>query len=220
MEFVQGTWLLAVSDEIDPKLLILDTLLPEHDPRSWRILQLPPLSSPVQPYFIFTRHDSSLASCPEFLVDPTQRYFVVLSPDGFALVVPERLLDWCMDFASANGRISWDDWGRDLIAIRLPETVEIQVVDAKLLTHRGWYTFLGTSACQGMIEMYDLSKSAQRDIQVQQVGEKRDGGCRKVLSIPKWSNQFQEGGENPLGALIVGNKVVRYYVSPPICAQS
>ena len=141
------------------------------------------------------------------------------SPDGFALAVPEGLLDRCMDFASANGRVSWDDWGKDLVTIRLPGTVGVQVVDAKVLTHCGWYTFPETSA-RGMIEMYDLSKSAQRDIQIQQVGEERDRGCRKVLSIPKWSNQFQEGGENPLGTLIVGNKVVRYYVSPPICAQS
>ena len=61
--------------------------------------------------------------------------------------------------------------------------------------------------------MYNLSKSGQRDIQIQKVSGGQGGGYRRVLSTSKWFSQYRIGSI-PNSTLLVGNKVVCFFVSP------
>ena len=197
MEFIDGSWLVALSDlGSNPQLLVFNTLLPRQGPRSWRILQLPALSS-NRFYMIPSRHGNVPAERPEFLVDPAQTNFVIQSYRGSALLIPVELFMRVVDSACADPYLKWEDWGRD------------QLVDTKVLALR---TSPPYPAGWG-VEVYDLSKSSQKDLQVQEVNEEGDIGCRKILSTPHWFVKLQMGIAT--STFLVGNKVVCFFVSVP-----
>lgn len=216
MCFLEGSWLLALSHRSPvPQLLVLNTLLPQQDPRSWRILDLPPLSNPTNTYLIYTQHEKSLAECPEFSVDPAQKVFVIWSQHKQAFVAPVELLIQHMYSARASPRISWDEWGGNLITVHPhPDTRVLQLFDTKLLALRGF-----VSSLEGWgVEMYDLSRSGRRDVQVREVSEGVNGICRRVLSTPKWLARYQTRDIDPFTTRLVGNKVVSVIVSP-LCSK-
>lgn len=208
VRFLEESWLLAPCyGGPTPQLLVLNTLLPQQDPRSWRILGLPPPPGPSICCSILTHYEKPLAECPGFSVDPTQRIFAVLSQDNRALVTPTELFVQRMCSARPNPCIPWDEWLEDAIIVELhSDTVTLQLFDTKVLALCAFPGGWG-------VRMYDLSKLGRGDIQVQQAGE--GGGCRRVLSTPKWfaRRQIGIGGTIPYGTQLVGNKVVCFSVS-------
>ena len=216
MEFLDGTWLLAVSHNPRPELLIIDTQLPGYNPNNWRILQLPPISTLSGSYSVSTLYEHSLAGYPEFLVDPAQRKFAVFCPNELAIVIPVELLKQRIYSGRGSRYISWAHWGKEVITIDLPDTRSIELAGMKMLALRGRDVY----EKDWNVEVYDLSKSAQRDTQAKQVDEEWDGKCRKVTQSQRWFDQFKKGDRTPLNTFIVGNTVVRSYVSPPFCVQS
>ena len=217
IEFLEGTWLLAVSHNPDPQLLIIDTLVPKQYRRSWQILKLPPLTARGGAYSISTQCENSLARYPEFSVDPAQRNFAVFSKKGWTLVVPAELLKRCLNSVRANRHIWWDDWKKHVTAIYLPDTVTVRIVDMKALVLRGSGNFPENWG----VEMYDLSKSAQKDsMQTKRVGEERDARRRKAPPTPKWFEICHSVNRTPLRTLFIGNKVIYFSVSRPLYVQS
>ena len=206
VSLLEGPWLLALSDpNIDPHLLVFNTMLPQQeDSRSWRILQLPQPS--CGSYYSFpARYGDPLAERPEFSVDPAQQTFVVFSLK-LALVIPVEPFIEQMCSVRANPYLGWEDWGGNVIAMHPhPNTMSLQLVDTKLLalinSPEGWG-----------VEAYDLSRSGQKDIQIQRVGEGQYTGCRKLLSTPKYFARCQLEGP-PNSTYFVGNKLVCFCVS-------
>ena len=208
VSLLEGPWLLALSDpNIYPHLLVFNTTLPQQeDSRSWRVLQLPQPS--YGSYYSFpARYGDPLAERPEFSVDPVQQTFVVFSLE-LALVIPVKSFIEQMWSARANPYLGWEDWGENVIAIHPhPNTRCLQLIDTKLLalinSPEGWG-----------VEVYDLSKSGQRDILIQRVGEGQCTGYRKLLSTPKYFTRCQLEGP-PNSTYFVGNKLVCFCVSLP-----
>jgi len=209
MRFLGGSWLLALTrGRPPPQLLVLNTRLSRRDRRSWRILDLPPHSSPTDTYLIYTQHEKSPAECPELSVDPAQKTFVVWSRYKQAFIVPVKLLVQHMCSERVRLRIPWDEWGGDLVTVHLPpDTRGLQLVDTKLLALRGFME--GWSG----VEVYDLSRLSLRDIQVRQVSEGANRRCRRVLSTPKWLARYQTRNIDPFTIRLVGSKVVSVIVS-------
>lgn len=86
VHLLEGSWLVALSDRnTSPQLIVFNTLLPQQDAKSWRILQLPRL--PCGDYFFSSRYGDWPAEFPGFLVDPAQMSFVMSSQKS-ALVIP------------------------------------------------------------------------------------------------------------------------------------
>ncbi|KAF9649084.1 hypothetical protein BDM02DRAFT_3128625 [Thelephora ganbajun] len=209
---LEGSWLLALSRRTSgPQLLVLNTLLPQQDPRSWRILQLPPLPRHHH-YMIFTRYEDPLEECSGFLVDPLQRVFAVCSQRGLTLAIPVELFVQRMCSVRANSYVPWDEWGEDVITVHLhPDTLLLQLFDTKLLALRGPTSSPGNLG----VEIYNLGKSGRRDVQVQQVSEGLAEVTRRVLPT-KWLSRRQAGGGIPLDTLFVGNKVIRFFERPSL----
>jgi len=212
---LEGSWLLALSYESSiPQLIVFNTLLPQHDPRSWRILDLPFLARRTDDYMILVQHDA-LEECPEFSVDPTQKILVVFSRQrrqAFVTPVEPIIQDMCSMYTDPC--VPWDGWKGRVITVQLhPDTWYLQLFDKKLvtlcdLTHhlQGW---------GAEVHVYDLSKSGQRDTRVSQPIEGEDGGySRRVLSAPKWIAQWNIGDEAPIRATLIGNKLFCIFVSP------
>ena len=213
MRFLEGSLLVALSDRgSDPQLLVFDTLLPQQGPENWRILQLPRLPRHTF-YMVPAQHGNPPAERPEFLVDPAQRNFVVQSYRGPALVIPVELFIRVVHSPRADSCIRWEDWEKHIMKLDPhPDTVAVQLVDAKALALRtsppypeGWG-----------VEVYDLSKSGQKDVQVQEAGEGQDKGCMKILSTPQWFDRLQLGTAS--STFLVGSKVVCLPVS--MCIQT
>ena len=68
---LEGHWLLVLSyQRYVSQLLVFDTQLPQQDPQSWWILELP--TTPRTKYYsIITQCENPSAECSGFLVDPT-----------------------------------------------------------------------------------------------------------------------------------------------------
>jgi len=208
LHFLEGPWLLALCDGGPaPQLLVLNVLLPHQDLRSWRILGLPLLRNPR----CYTQCEEAVAEHPEFSVDPAQKIFAVFSRDARALVTPVELLVRRAHHVCASPHIPWNEWAEDVITVRLhPDTHALRLFDMKVLALCG-----SEHIPEGWgVRMYDLSKSSQGDIRVQQVREGAGGGRRKVLSAPKWFARCQMGAGFHLSARFIGNKVVCFFVSP------
>ena len=209
---LEGPWVVALSSRgTDNHLLVFNTLLPPQDARSWRLLQLPQLIGSRR-YSSAVQYGDLLAECPEFSVDPAQRNFVVSSLQS-ALVIPVEPLIRLMCSARVGSNLKWDEWAEYVIKTRRhPNTVTLWLVGTKLLALinsdlEGWY-----------VEVYDLSKSGQKDIQIQQVNEGQDGECRKLLSTPKCFARWQLDG-SPDSMYFFWNKLVCFYVSL-LCVQN
>ena len=203
---LEGSWLLAsLHPDPNPRLLAFNTLLPSGDARSWRILELPRLRD----YECYTIQGGDLptAGFPEFLVDPTQRIFVLplSSYRKSALAVPVESFTRAMCSARSSPHVQWEDWGKDVVHINLPpDTLALQLAGTVLLALIG---YLSNPEGWG-VEVYDFSKSGQKDMELQQVR----GGCRRVLRTSKWSAGCQI--EGALGSTyFMGNKIVCFYVS-------
>lgn len=208
MGFFEESWLLALCYEgPTPQLLVLNTLLPQQDPRSWRILGLPPLPAPRW----YTQYEKTPTDYPEFSVDPAQRIFVVVSMDNRALITPVELLIQRMRAVRASPYIPLDEWMEGATVVHLhPNAHTLQLFDMKVLALCG-------SAHHPRVwgvQMFDLSKSGRRDIQLQQINEGGRGGCMRVLPAPKWFARCQVGDGIPRTTRFVGNKVVCFFVSP------
>lgn len=201
---LEGPWLLALSNQnIRPRLIIFNTLWPQQDASSWRILQLPRPSH--ERYVFSTRRGNSLAECPEFSADPAQFFFVVYSPLR-TLVIPVEpfIRDICS--VRVNPHLRWGDWAEYVMCVPThPNTTSLQLVDTKLLA-------LVNSQERWGVEVYDLSKSGQKYTQIQQVGEEQDGGCRNLVSTLKRFALCQLE-EPPYRAHFVGNTLALFYVS-------
>ena len=213
MHFLEESWLLALSHgSYAPRLLALNTLLPQEDPRSWGILYLPPLSKPNVYHCILTQHEKSPMECPEFLVDPNQRIFVLLCHQERAFVVPVEVLIRHARHGHTNPWILWEEWGGDVVTVHLcPDIRSIQLYDTKVLTLCSLSS--GDSNDWGVLT-YDLSKSGRKDIQIQQVGEEADVGCRRILSTSKQLARCGIREEIPHDTQLVGNQVFCFAVSP------
>ena len=207
--FLEGSWLLALCYEgSTPLLLVLNTLLPQQDPRSRRILGLPPLPAPQW----YTQYEKAPTDYPEFSVDPAQRIFVVVPMDNRALTIPMELFLRRMHSVRTSPYIPLEEWMEDVTVVHLhPNAHTIQLFDMKLLALCGSVRYPETWG----VQMYDLSKSGRRDVQLQQTSEWAGGGYRRVLSTPKWFAQCQVGDTNPRTTRLVGNKVVYFFVSLP-----
>ena len=209
---LDGPWLLALCHGgPTPQLLILNTLLPQQDRGSWRILGLPQFSDVYGFYSVISQYERPLEELPEFLVDPTQRVLVLTSQENEALVIPVEPLIQRIHSVRDSLDIPWDEWAEDVITVHLhPDTHSLQLFDMKVLAlccslfyEGGWG-----------VRMYDLSKSGRGDVRVQQVDEGIGRKHRRVLSTPKWFARCQEGHGVPYETRLVGNKVIRLYVSP------
>jgi hypothetical protein len=211
MRLLEGSWLLALSHGgYALQLLVLDTLLPQQDPRSWRILDLPPLLESNTRHRILTQCENSFAECPEFSVDPAQTIFVLFYHPEWALVVPAEPLMRHMHRVRTSPYMPWNEWGEDIIAVHLPVgTRTLQLHDTKLL-----------ALCSSVylkdwgVLTYDLSKLGHRDIQVQQINEGADTGCKRILSTPR---QLARGGVRDGSQhcmQLVGDQVLCFFVSP------
>jgi len=213
--FLEESWLLALCPHSTPQLLLLNTLLPQRDPRSWRILDLPPRSSAFRYYSILTQYEKPPAELPEFSVDPAQKILVVPSRDKQALVIPVEPLIRRMYSVRANPCIPLDEWVEDTITIYLhPDTRNLELFDTKVLALCGSPLF----PQEGWgVRIYDLSKSGQR---AQRVSEGAGGGYRRVVSAPKWFARCQMRGDLPHDTRLVGDKVICFYVSPPQVQKS
>ena len=219
MRFLGGGWLLALSDGRPvPRLLVLNTLLPQQDPRSWRILDLPPTPNPTE-YSIFTRYEKLPGECSEFSVDPTQEIFVVSYQRRRAFVLPVDLFIRHVVSMRASPHIPWDEWGEGVITIYLhPDTFALQVFDTKVLALCGF-----TYSPEGFgVRMYDLSRSGRRGIRFQQVSEGAGESCRRVFSTPEWFVRCQvaDWHRKPYSTQLVGDKVVCFFVSPLVYPQN
>jgi hypothetical protein len=212
IRFLEGSWLLALSHRIYvSQLLVFNTLLPQQDPRSWRVLDLPPLFKPNPDYRIFTQYEKPLADCPEFSVDPAQRIFVLVCHMERALAVTVEPFIQYMHREHANPWIAWDEWGEEVITVHLPpDASSIQLYDTKLLA---LYSSSGYRRDWDVLT-YDLSKSGRNDIQVQQVDEGAGAGYRRVLSTPKQLARCEVRDGNSYGAHLIGNQVFCFIVSP------
>ena len=146
-------------------------------------------------------------------MDPAQSNIVVRSRNGWVLVIPVNLITQIMHSAYSDPHIQWRDWGEDVIRVNFhPTAVTVQLVDAKMLV-------LCKSPPYCSVEVYDLSKLGQKDIQVLPFGREQGDSCRRVLSTPKWSRKLQMGDGVPSRLHLVGNKVVGFYVSP-LCVRN
>ena len=120
-------------------------------------------------------------------------------------------LSW-MDRGHADRRISWNDWGKDVTTIHIPGIASVRIVDLKLLALRGSLFYPEPWS----VEVYDLSKSANKGIRVQGVSEEQEGRYGTVPPTPKPFGTCQGEGEILLRTFAMGNKVVCIYVSPPV----
>ena len=210
LRFLGGPWLLALCyGDSTPQLLVLDLLLPQQDSKRWRILGLPSLPGPK----CYTQCDEAVAEYPEFSVDPTQKIFVIFSLDNRALVIPVEPLLRRIQRVLTSPYIPWDDWMEDVMTVLLhPSTHALRLCDTKVLALCG-----SAHHPEGWgVRMYDLSKSGRRHMRLQQVNKRAGGGHRSVLLTPKWFTQCQMGDGVPHSTLFVGNKVVCFFVSPPL----
>jgi hypothetical protein len=178
---LEESWVISLSlPDTGPHLLVFDTLLQQQDPKSWRILQLPQHHH----YYNFPiRYGDGLDEWPEFSVDPAQRNLVLHSPSqpDLLLVILIESLIRAVRSARADPYIRWNEWGRDVVEIRLrPDNVAIQFAGTKVLVLHEIYPF--PAGCR--IEMYDLGESGQNHIESQEASKWLDGGCRRVLSTP------------------------------------
>jgi len=207
--FLEGSWLLALSrPRPAPRLLVFDTQLPQEDPRSWQILDLPPVP-PLGRHLIFTRRENPFAACSEFLVDPAQRIFALFSTQNLLFIVPVELLVRYTHSVRTSSCIPWDEWGKDVVTVHLdPNTLILDLFDTKVLVlHR-----LVDQREMWGVDVYDLSRSGQRDIQVQQIGEGVDERRRRVLPAPKWFIPCPKGDNIYHTMSLLGN-VVYFIVS-------
>ena len=209
IRLLEGTWLLTLCHEgRNSQLLVFNTLPPQQDSRSWRILGLPPLPAPQY----CTQYENAPTEPPEFSVDPAQRLFVVIPLDKRALATPVALLIRRIHSVHASPYIPGDEWVEDFTEIKLhPTEHTLRLFDTKVLVPCGSERYPKDWG----VQMFDLSKSDQRDIQVRQVSEGAGGVCRRVLSAPKWFARCRMGDGTPHSTLFVGNKVICFFVSPP-----
>ena len=143
-------------------------------------------------------------------MDAAQEFFHIFSHNRLAYVVPVELLQRCMSCVRADNRISWDDWGKDLTHLCIPDRAVIRLVEMKVVT---LVQTRGMSEEFWRVKMYDLSKSARGNIQVQQNDGEEDGKCRKVLQNPTWSGLYQGEDRIPMCSIPLGNKLICSYVS-------
>ena len=213
MSFLDGSWLLVLYHEgPNPQLLVLNTLLPQRDPKSWRILGLPLPGTPR----CYTQYENAPMEHPQFSVDPAQRIVVVVSMDNCALIIPVELLIRRMHSLRIWPYIRFDEWMKDVTAVPFHHPIHtLQVFDVKILALSG-----SVRRPEGWgVRMFDLSKSGRRDAQLLRDDEGVVGGCRRVLLTPKWFARCDVLGDGiPRSTRIVGNRVVCFYVSP-LCAQ-
>jgi len=178
---------------------------------AWRILGLPKLPNIYRNYSVISQYEKPLAELPEFLVDPAQRILVLASQDSQAFVIPVELFLQRVHSVRADPYIPWDEWAGDVTTVHLhPGARTLQLFDTKLLAlscqlsrQGGWGVW-----------MYDLSKSGQRDTQIQQEGP---GEGERILSTPKWFARCPRGPMGygiPCETKLVGNKVISIYVNP------
>ena len=198
--FLEGPWLLALSHRgSDFRILVFNTPLPQQDPRSLRILELPALTRGC--YLFLPRYGESLAGCPEFSVDPARRIFAVLLP-RWAIVISVGPFIRGMSSVRASPYLQWGDWGEYAIKTRFHSNssnpnifgTKVLVLDSRTRPK----TFL--------VEIYDLGEDVQRLIQ------RSDEGYGGVLLTPRWTATFQKG-EPPKRAYFLGDKLVCFYVS-------
>ena len=208
MRFLEESWLFALYyEDPNPRLLVFNTLLPQQDPRSWRILGLPRLPAPQ--YCI--QYEKVPTEYPEFSVDPAQRLFLVFPLDKRVLATPVELLIRRVHSVRVSPYISWDEWVEDFTEMHLhPNAHTIQLFDMKVLVLCGSVR----NPKDWGVQMFDLSKSGRRDVEVQQVSEGAGGVCRRVLPAPKWFSRCQMGDGIPRSTRLVGNKVICFFVSP------
>jgi hypothetical protein len=209
MCFLEESWLLVLSQRSSiPQLLVLNTLLPQQDPTSWRIFNLPTFLKPDTYHRIFTQYERPLTEHPEFSVDPVQRNFVLFYNRAQALVVPVELLVRRMYRMRTSPRIPWDEWGKDVIAVCLPPDARtFQLYDTKLLALCG-----SVNLQEWDVLTYDLSKSGLRDIQ--QVREGVGAECRGVFPTPRQRTRYEIRDGFPYNTQVVGNQVLCFFVSP------
>lgn len=209
---LEETWLLAsLNPHPNPQLLVFNTLLPPQDPRSWRVLEL----IRIHPYECYSFPpqcgDLPTTDFPEFSVDLAQKTFLLslANHKRSAFVVPVESFIRNMCSAHSDPHMEWNDWGRDAIQVHLhPNTLSLQLAGTKLLVLHTCSSDPGGL----VIEACDLSKSGQRELQLQRVSGGQEGEYRKVLSTSKLARHQIEG--LPVSMYFLENKLIGLYVSP------
>ena len=202
MCFLEESWLLvSCCSRPVPRLLVFDTRLPQQDPRSWQILDLPPVPS-LGRHLIVTRRENPFAEWPEFLVDPAQRIFALFTTQSLVLLVPAELLIRYAHSVRTGSCIPWDEWGEDVITVHPnPNALALQIFDMKVLVLRRLADPLEVYG----VDVYDLGRWGRKDIQIQQVNGGAGGRCRKILPAPKWFIPCHRADKIPQSMSLLGN---------------
>lgn len=116
-----------------------------------------------------------------------------------------------MGSAHTSPRVLWGDWGEGVVTMDLRIGVfDLQLVETKVLTLHSSPPLPGGFT----VEMYDLSRSGQKDVRAQRVSEGEVGRTTRRILTPKWSHLFQLGDIASNNIFLVGNKVACFHVRP------
>jgi len=204
---LEGSWLLVASHPRPvPLLLVFDTQLPQQDSRSWLILDLPPVP-PHGRYSIIARRENPFAECPEFLVDPAQRVFALFTTQSLVPVVPVELLIQYARSVRTSSHTPWNEWGKDVIIVYPGSgSLALQIFDTKVLVLRRFSDLMYMHG----VDVYDLSRCGQKDIQMQNIDGGAGGRCSRVLPNPKWFIPCNRGDSIHRSMSLLGN--VAYFI--------
>jgi len=207
---LEGSWLLVASHPRPvPLLLVFDTQLPQQDPRSWLILDLPQVPAHGR-HSILTRRENPFAECPEFLVDPAQRVFALFTTRSRVPIVPVELLIRCANSVRTSSHIPWKEWAEDVIMLYPgSNSVALQIFDTKVLVLRR----LTDPMYMYGVDVYDLGRCGQKVIQMQNIGRGVDGKCSRVPPAPKWLIPCHMG-DGIHGSMTLLGSVACFMVSP------
>ena len=119
--------------EDEPDLVIFDTSIPQKSPDSWRSFSVSvrhprnTCGPPPKEFWVHTDSNRAQGGGPcdgPLVVDPAQSVIILVTrfPRGreVFLVVRVAALVGHMSSARTHGRIPWDEWKRDVMAVELP----------------------------------------------------------------------------------------------------
>jgi len=114
-----------------------------------------------------------------------------------------------------NSCIPWDEWGKGIVTVHLhPDALTLEILDTKVLVLR--HLVDQQEVCG--VDVYDLSRSGQRDIRVQQISEGVAERRRRVLPAPKCFIPCHKGDDTYHTMSLLGN-IVYFIVSSTTCSE-
>ena len=151
VRFFEESWLVALSRRSsNPHLLVFNTLLPQQDPKSWKILQLPRLPQDMN-YIIPAQHGNSSVEFPEFSMDPAERNFIVSTSRGLSLVIPVGLFIRVTSSVRASPASHGTTGGKAFLGSTTPMRCSFRSLVRKRWHCAGCILFRGTGVSGCMI---------------------------------------------------------------------